>query len=40
MQEREVTTTMAWFLICLLPAQLTQLDGSEFLKMPADNNML
>lgn len=29
-QEGEVTTTMVWFLICSLPAQLTQLAGSEF----------
>lgn len=28
-QEGEVTTTMAWFLICSLAAQLTQLAGSE-----------
>lgn len=40
LQEREVATTVVWFLTCLLATQLTQLAGSEFLKMQADNNML
>lgn len=39
-QGRGATTTVVWFLTCLLAAQLTQLAGSEFLKMQADNNML